>query len=104
MELLCRVLLGTKKVLDGFGSMAVIAVTRLAEGFERWPGRGPGRGGGQGRRHGRFFFLRIRPPPRPTLFPYTTLFRSRQIAPSGDLAKLNPGLRQAETALLAEAA
>src|SRR5437588_12287960 len=24
-----------------------------------------------------FFFLRIRPPPRSTLFPYTTLFRSR---------------------------
>src|SRR4051812_49873909 len=23
-----------------------------------------------------FFFLMIRPPPRPTLFPYTTLFRS----------------------------
>src|SRR5437870_7898427 len=25
----------------------------------------------------RFFFLLIRPPPRSTLFPYTTLFRSR---------------------------
>src|SRR4030067_210521 len=25
----------------------------------------------------RFFFLRIRQPPRSTLFPYTTLFRSR---------------------------
>src|SRR5690348_18417513 len=25
-----------------------------------------------------FFFLLIRPPPRSTLFPYTTLFRSRQ--------------------------
>src|SRR5215475_306178 len=25
-----------------------------------------------------FFFLRIRRPPRPTLFPYTTLFRSPQ--------------------------
>src|SRR5207302_10007368 len=24
-----------------------------------------------------FFFLQIRPPPRSTLFPYTTLFRSR---------------------------
>src|SRR5207253_10516543 len=23
------------------------------------------------------FFLRLRPPPRPTLFPYTTLFRSQ---------------------------
>src|SRR5216684_6885201 len=28
-----------------------------------------------------FFFLMIRRPPRSTLFPYTTLFRSRLIAP-----------------------
>src|SRR2546422_11136337 len=27
---------------------------------------------------GRFFFLMIRRPPRSTLFPYTTLFRSRE--------------------------
>src|SRR5574337_1740952 len=27
-----------------------------------------------------FFFLMIRRPPRSTLFPYTTLFRSRQVA------------------------
>src|SRR5215469_5323392 len=35
-----------------------------------------------------FFFLMIRRPPRSTLFPYTTLFRSRhgQDAPSQDLA------------------
>src|SRR5438874_12884710 len=26
-----------------------------------------------------FFFLMLRPPPRSTLFPYTTLFRSRSI-------------------------
>src|SRR6266576_2847526 len=26
----------------------------------------------------KFFFLKIRRPPRPTLFPYTTLFRSKQ--------------------------
>src|SRR6266487_6219040 len=30
-----------------------------------------------------FFFLRIRRPPRSTLFPYTTLFRSRRSAWSG---------------------
>src|SRR3989442_10744092 len=29
-----------------------------------------------------FFFLMIRRPPRSTLFPYTTLFRSRRHAPS----------------------
>src|SRR5438046_1615094 len=27
-----------------------------------------------------FFFLMLRPPPRSTLFPYTTLFRSRRVA------------------------
>src|SRR2546430_10677791 len=29
-----------------------------------------------------FFFLMIRRPPRSTLFPYTTLFRSNQLSPS----------------------
>src|SRR5258707_8215321 len=29
-----------------------------------------------------FFFLMIRRPPRSTLFPYTTLFRSNEIAPA----------------------
>src|SRR3989441_3492182 len=33
------------------------------------------------RRHLFFFFLMIRRPPRSTLFPYTTLFRSPIIAP-----------------------
>src|SRR5207245_9033446 len=28
------------------------------------------------------YFFRIRPPPRPTLFPYTTLFRSRAPIPT----------------------
>src|SRR5467141_4226574 len=31
-----------------------------------------------------FFFLMIRRPPRSTLFPYTTLFRSMQEADAGD--------------------
>src|SRR6266498_5884764 len=31
-----------------------------------------------------FFFLMIRRPPRSTLFPYTTLFRSRPHSPDGD--------------------
>src|SRR2546430_3762745 len=34
-----------------------------------------------------FFFLMIRRPPRSTLFPYTTLFRSRK---SGSLVRLPP--------------
>src|SRR6266699_6344523 len=48
-----------------------------------------------------FFFLMIRRPPRSTLFPYTTLFRSRwraRAAPGGDPAlrgcrcRARPGL------------
>src|SRR2546427_4527611 len=34
-----------------------------------------------------FFFLMIRRPPRSTLFPYTTLFRSRAAAPSPRLVE-----------------
>src|SRR5436189_6193818 len=33
-----------------------------------------------------FFFLMIRRPPRSTLFPYTTLFRSRQATVNGTAA------------------
>src|SRR5256885_9916529 len=33
-----------------------------------------------------FFFLMIRRPPRSTLFPYTTLFRSALSKPGGDIA------------------
>src|SRR5258708_22228727 len=40
-----------------------------------------------------FFFLMIRRPPRSTLFPYTTLFRSRFL---GDLS--HAGCRKAQTA------
>src|SRR3989449_9086314 len=37
-----------------------------------------------------FFFLMIRRPPRSTLFPYTTLFRSDRVEPS-DVAELRAG-------------
>src|SRR3546814_2775707 len=46
-----------------------------------------------------FFFLMIRRPPRSTrtdtLFPYTTLFRSRPAASVGDFAKLSGALPNA---------
>src|SRR6266516_6759358 len=45
------------------------------------------------RRRGRrlfFFFLMIPPPPRPTLFPYTTLFRSRRSARSSSVTGRAP--------------
>src|SRR5205814_10158654 len=34
-----------------------------------------------------FFFLMLRRPPRSTLFPYTTLFRSRLVAPAALVAR-----------------
>src|SRR5207248_11587979 len=37
-----------------------------------------------------FFFLMLRPPPRSTLFPYTTLFRSRR-APLRERHVAHPG-------------
>src|SRR5471030_3229199 len=46
-----------------------------------------------------FFFLMIRRPPRSTLFPYTTLFRSarRSLAPAcRDTARRRPGRRRSE--------
>src|SRR5687768_18577150 len=39
-----------------------------------------------------FFFLMIRRPPRSTLFPYTTLFRSRLNPSVGDVTKSTPAL------------
>src|SRR5476649_1436009 len=39
-----------------------------------------------------FFFLMIRRPPRSTLFPYTTLFRSRELEKSGGFLNRTPGL------------
>src|SRR5256886_15551000 len=37
-----------------------------------------------------FFFLMIRRPPRSTLFPYTTLFRSQAMGRERNQAQLNP--------------
>src|SRR2546430_10970740 len=44
-------------------------------------------------RTGRFFFLMIRRPPRSTLFPYTTLFRS---APHHRAPRIGPRLGDAQ--------
>src|SRR5256885_15403105 len=51
-----------------------------------------------------FFFLMIRRPPRSTLFPYTTLFRSlaislglhAELTTEGDIGAANPGCRSEE--------
>src|SRR2546425_5590295 len=47
-------------------------------------------------RHISFFFLMIRRPPRSTLFPYTTLFRSLHsaTAPAGEARRLRDSPRQ----------
>src|SRR6478735_10261820 len=41
-----------------------------------------------------FFFLMIRRPPRSTLFPYTTLFRSRRLAPAAQRPQERAGRRR----------
>src|SRR5688572_31047094 len=47
-----------------------------------------------------FFFLIIRRPPRSTLFPYTTLFRSKMAANIGDGVRvLGAGWKKGETCL-----
>src|SRR2546422_11423419 len=49
-----------------------------------------------------FFFLMIRRPPRSTLFPYTTLFRSLKPAPKKDVdfkKRLNEQLAQEQRAI-----
>src|SRR3712207_8385995 len=43
-----------------------------------------------------FFFLMIRRPPRSTLFPYTTLFRSLGVLAGGDRVGDVPGLEQVD--------
>src|SRR2546427_1530449 len=44
-----------------------------------------------------FFFLMIRRPPRSTLFPYTTLFRSRTSSPSWPTASVGTRKRSSRT-------
>src|SRR3712207_9071963 len=46
------------------------------------------------------FFLMIRRPPRSTLFPYTTLFRSHQERPAGGCGESSMWLRRARQVLL----
>src|SRR5207342_3766882 len=43
-----------------------------------------------------FFFLMIRRPPRSTLFPYTTLFRSRRSMPSGCVSRRRFAMRRVD--------
>src|SRR5256885_6902521 len=51
-----------------------------------------------------FFFLMIRRPPRSTLFPYTTLFRSLDRSPGQDRRMPAPGRRAGRTAAQQRAA
>src|SRR5260370_40453464 len=49
-----------------------------------------------------FFFLMIRRPPRSTLFPYTTLFRSEDVRPFLKVARLLKRLDLSAPEILAE--
>src|SRR3712207_9084078 len=49
-----------------------------------------------------FFFLMIRRPPRSTLFPYTTLFRSQFQLPAGQLLLPEPVVHTPELVMRAE--
>src|SRR5438067_11346926 len=46
-----------------------------------------------------FFFLMILRPPRSTLFPYTTLFRSPPIMPPANLAMINMSVGEPQGAM-----
>src|SRR6266567_2704535 len=100
-NLVCRLLLEKKKEVRQFRNAIVghdAAAARLLR-LARWPdpaGYPAARRSAQ--RHVRasgpdaFFFLMIRRPPRSTLFPYTTLFRSQ---PHAELASLHHQTRLA---------
>src|ERR1022692_3601795 len=63
--------------------LKVIGIRELIDGDQPWPGR-PEPGEGLAQAELLFFFLMIRGPPRSTLFPCTTLFRSvRDYRPPG---------------------
>src|SRR5216683_2913948 len=64
-DLVCRLLLEKKKKKPQYGWLRTLTRTSSFT-TSRWL-----------RRFSSFFFLMIRRPPRSTLFPYTTLFRSR---------------------------
>src|ERR1039457_1847239 len=80
-NLVCRLLLEKKKTRDlsSYGRRLRASSGRRVRARSReWPTAGPA----EKTRSCWFivFFLMIRRPPRSTLFPYTTLFRSRQQA------------------------
>src|SRR5258706_393575 len=64
----------------GTGLIEVLA------GIDVGLGDGVARGAGERPTRSFFFFLMIRRPPRSTLFPYTTLFRSHRDVGQGDVA------------------
>src|SRR5579875_2006894 len=83
-DLVCRLLLEKKKVVDRLDDL--LRVRRVVD-VERVVNRRMVRGVSRNRQHHAafrvhvplnvlFFFLTLRRPPRSTLFPYTTLFRS----------------------------
>src|SRR6266581_2974994 len=77
-DLVCRLLLEKKKKRDEINSHAYARYTlkEIGRGRGAWSLASSCIGSGAGSYSNSFFFLMIRRPPRSTLFPYTTLFRS----------------------------
>src|SRR3954464_13420170 len=92
-NLVCRLLLEKKRIEEKTPPPRPDSRARRARHRHRREARERGvedRGdarevGALGGRAGAFFFLMIRRPPRSTLFPYTTLFRSNDTATTEDL-------------------
>src|SRR6266576_396787 len=80
-ELVCRLLLEKKKNDRAVFAMGRSAADRLARSVVT-SRRGKLRSGDRRSHLHPFFFLMIRRPPRSTLFPYTTLFRSVAAGPA----------------------
>src|SRR6266704_1613915 len=81
-DLVCRLLLEKKKQRRGPGLLPSRSQRQQHPHLDQDNGRAQRRPGRARRRHQLqllrpLFFLMIRRPPRSTLFPYTTLFRSR---------------------------
>src|SRR6266851_4543476 len=77
-DLVCRLLLEKKKIMDTYSMHARHTITAVVTGKPIYLSglQGLREATGRGLLFVIFFFLMIRRPPRSTLFPYTTLFRS----------------------------
>src|SRR6476661_8626630 len=107
LNLVCRLLLEKKNLHPAHPHAQVVPLLLAHEHEPAAVGRGAGpfvlHDAGEAQ-HARLFFLMIRRPPRSTLFPYTTLFRSTTAAtrsrapstPSASASSCSPARRRSE--------